>query len=291
MTNRTDLLEEGLAASSMSLRDQVKTWENYTDEKADVAKNMMLGVKSILRGTPADYGFRSLSIGSSEEPQLKLLHALSDGGLWLYDKDPAALRAVNCVVERHMLEDIHLEVGDYLTDFRTDESAQETVIKKLGGQRFDLITLHHSLYYSEPAYWPELVNKLGTHVLREPGMMHMVLMSSSTGRPHTTTWLYNHFANKFLGHSNSQNLLELPAQMQSMSQVLRFSAHTSATRFRPNSFREMMAVVWMIMLFPDVHNFDLDQRTEITEFVLDEFWLPRRDIIQIQDYLTAVKTA
>lgn len=282
-------MEEGLAAAELSLREQAKTWENYTDEKADVAKSLMLGVRSVLRDMPAGHAFRSLSIGSSEEPQLKLLHALSDGGLWLYDKDPAALRAVQYIVERHMLKDIHLEVGDYQKDFRTDKSTLDTIAKKLGGQRFDLVTLHHSLYYSEPAYWPELVSKLTTHVLSKPGMLHMALMSSSTDCPYTTTWLYNHFANKFLGHSNSQNLLDLPAQIRTTTQHLRFSAQSSATRFRPSSFREMMAVVWMIMLHPDVHQFDLDQRTEITEFVLDEFWLPRRDIIQIQDYVTAVK--
>ncbi len=289
MVTRTDLLEEGLAAAEKDLREKVKIWEHYTDEKADVAKNLMRGVKIVLRQMSSGHAFRSLSIGSSEEPQLKLLHALSDGGLWLYDKDPEALSAVAHVVERHMLNEIHLEVGDYLDDFRTEASAKDTLSRKFGGVPFELITLHHSLYYCEPAIWPELVGNLKTHILNKPGVLHIALMSSSTDRPHTTTWLYNLFARKFLGVSNSQNLLDLPAQLQQNEQDLSFSTRSSATRFRPTSFQELMAVVWMIMLYPDVHNFDLDQRTEIAEFVLDEFWLPRRDLIQIQDYLTAVK--
>lgn len=289
MATRTDLLEQGLAAAEMDLRERVKIWEHYTDEKADVAKNLMRGVKFVLRQMSSDNAFRSLSIGSSEEPQLKLLHALSDGGLWLYDKDPLALSSVDQLIKRHMLNKIHLEVGDYLDDFRTEACARNTLSKRFGGVRFELITLHHSLYYCEPAIWPELIGNLSAHILSKPGVLHVALMSSSTNSLHTTTWLYNLFARKFTGVSNSQNLLDLPAQLQHGAQDLSFSTQSSATRFRPSSFQELMAVVWMIMLYPDVHNFDLDQRTEIAEFVLDEFWLPRRDLIQIQDYLTAVK--
>lgn len=287
---RTDLLADGLASAEVSLREQVKTWEHYTDEKADVARSLMHCVKSILPQMPVNHAFRTLSIGSSEEPQLKLLHALSDGGLWLYDKDPDALDAVDAIVRRHMLNNVNLEVGDYLNDFRSGEAARETIASKFNGVQFDLITLHHSLYYCEPAIWPELLSRLNTYALSKPGALHVALMSSSTDQPYTTTWLYNRFARKFFGVSSEQNLLKLPEQMQKTAQDLSFSTSSSATRFRPTSFRELMAVVWMIMLYPDIHEYDLEQRMEITEFVFDEFWQPRRDLVQIQDYLTATKS-
>ena len=289
LSTRGELLEAGLAAAKLSLRDQVKTWEYYTDEKADVARNLMRVVKALVANLPTDHPFRSLSIGSSDEPQFKLLHALSDGGLWLYDKDPDALNVVGTDVERHMLNDVHLVAGDYLEDFRNNTSAQSTLRTKLGCVPFDLITLHHALYYGEPQLWPRFMVLLKSYVLSTPGAIHLAMMSSSTDQPYTTTWLYNRFAMKFIGVSNFQDLLLLPNQVNGITDDLHFSTQSSATQFRPREFKEMMAVVWMIMLYPHVHNFDPDQRTEITEFVLEEFWLPGRDLVQIQDYVTATK--
>lgn len=288
-TSRNEFLEAGLAAGKLTLREQVKTWERYTDEKADVARDLMRGVKALVPQLSPDHDFRTLSIGPSEEPQFKLLHALSNGGLWLYDKDTGALDALKAFTDRHLLRDVHLKTGDYLEDLATPQSARTTLAGKLGGVPFDLITLHHVLYYCAAESWPGLVARLNSEVLSAPGMMHLALMSSPTGRPHTTTWLYNRFARKFFGTENSQNLLELPERVSALTDDLSFSIQSNATRFRPTSFREMMAVVWMIMLYPSVHDFDTDQRTEITEFVLDEFWLPGRELVQVQDYLTAIK--
>lgn len=290
--SRNDLIDAGLKAATLGLRDQVKLWERHTDEKADVARDLMRGVKALLRECAPDQRLRTLSIGSSEEPQFQLLHALSDGGLWLYDCDPAALGALKTRIERSLLNDVHLVQGDYLQDFNSDRAAEATLQDRLGGVPFDLVTLHHALYYSRPEDWPDLVRALCNQVLSAPGRMHLALMSSTTKRPYSTTWLYNRFAEKFCGTRNTQNLLDLPARVKARpgGGDLYFSACSSAVRCRLERFEDLMAVVWMIMLYPQVHDFSTDQRVEITEFVLDEFWLPGRDLVQVQDYVTITRS-
>jgi hypothetical protein len=50
-----------------------------------------------------------------------------------------------------------------------------------------------------------------------------------------------------------------------------------------------MAIVWMILLYPNVHKYSLAQRREITEFVYRRFWRPRRPICQMQDHLVVYR--
>ena len=69
----------------------------------------------------------------------------------------------------------------------------------------------------------------------------------------------------------------------------RISSESSEVRFWVDNFERYMAVVWMILLYPDGHRFNVDQRVEIIEFVIDRFWRPRRPLVQVQDYLTVFK--
>jgi hypothetical protein len=59
----------------------------------------------------------------------------------------------------------------------------------------------------------------------------------------------------------------------------------SRIRFSADTFEKFMAVVWMIMLYPSVHRFSDEQRQEVTEFMLDEFWAKQRPLWQLQDHL------
>ena len=64
---------------------------------------------------------------------------------------------------------------------------------------------------------------------------------------------------------------------------------TSEVQFFVDDFEKYMAVVWMIMLYPGVHNYSLDQRREITAFVLENFWQAKKPLVQVQDYLAVYK--
>jgi uncharacterized protein YbaR (Trm112 family) len=75
-----------------------------------------------------------------------------------------------------------------------------------GGRRLDLIAFEHSLYYCPADRWRALLSNVFDVLLAKTGAIHCVLMSSSADNPATTTWLYNHFAGKFFGHRNDQDL-------------------------------------------------------------------------------------
>lgn len=286
-----DLIDIGLEAGEIPLRRQVKLWARHTDEKSDVAAELMSVFRQLHRQISADKALKSLSIGSSDEPQFRLLNAGSGGGLWLYDADEQALDVVQERLTRQMLNRVHLVRGDYRTDFMNEASARETQSRRLGGTGFDLIALHHSLYYCDAKEWPSPISALYTTLLNAIGALHLVLMSASDTRTHTTTWLYNHFAEKFFDHRNDQDLNALEPILASQPQFVsaRFVHTTNAVKFQTDRFENFMAVVWMILLYPSGHSYTREQRCEITEFVIEEFWKPGRPLTQIQDYLTIYK--
>ena len=45
------------------------------------------------------------------------------------------------------------------------------------------------------------------------------------------------------------------------------------------------AVVWMILLYPDVHKYTRKQREEITRYAHDRFWKEKKPLVQAQDHL------
>ncbi|MEM8853720.1 MAG: class I SAM-dependent methyltransferase [Pseudomonadota bacterium] len=285
------LIETGLSAAEVPLRRQVKLWARHTNEKSDVASDLMGVLRALHRAVPEDRPLRSLSIGSSDEPQFRLLSAASRGGLWLFDADSSALDVVRARIGRQMLDGVHVVEGDYTADLFSPAAARRTCAERLGNDTFDLIVLHHALYYCDATDWPSFAATLYEVMLRSPGAIHMALMSSTTTEPYTTTWLYNHFAHKFFGHRNTQNLLALQEQLaaQPLFANAQFTQRTQSVAFRCDDFFTFMAVVWMILLYPDGHPYNEAQRREITAFVAEHFWAPKRPLKQVQDYLTIHK--
>lgn len=289
-TYEKELIDRGVAAADSTVFEQNKIWSRHTNEKADVAGSLTGVIRTLNKTVPLSLPLRALALGCSDEPQFRILEAAFKGGLYLFDIDETALAVVDRRIKRQMIDGVTTVVGDYATSFASPQDAKRTLDKRLGGERFDLITLHHSLYYSDMAGWSPLIENLYRGLLAPKGAIHMALMSA-TPRPGTTTWLYNHFAEKFFGHRNDQDLL---AFRDTLTQSPAFSdaqlaSRTSEVKFFVDDFEQYMAVVWMIMLYPDVHNFSLDQRREITAFVLENFWWAKRPLVQVQDYLAVYK--
>ena len=46
-----------------------------------------------------------------------------------------------------------------------------------------------------------------------------------------------------------------------------------------------MEVIWMILLYPNVHNYTYDQREEITEYIYSSLYKSGKPLIQLQDHL------
>jgi len=103
----------------------------------------------------------------------------------------------------------------------------------------------------------------------------------------TTTWLYNHFAGKFFGCRNDQDLLKFKRELESTPLFKRgqILSRTDRVHFFVDDFGKFMAVAWMILLYPEVHKYTLRQREEITEFVYRKFWLKKKPLVQMQNHL------
>lgn len=283
-----DLIEIGLKAAELPLRHKVKTWARHTNEKSDVASDLMTALRTLHRALPQDSALRTLSIGSSDEPQFRLLHAASQGGLWLFDADNAALDVVRERLQRQMLAGVHVVEGDFTKELFSPSAAQRTRVDRLGDDLFDLVLVHHALYYCTAKDWADFISTIYETLLRTPGAIHLALMSSTSKEPFTTTELYNHFAGQFFGHRNNQDLLALEPQLSSRPEFAsaQFTHRTQAVEFQCDDFFQFMAVVWMILLYPEGHQYSEPQRREITEYVAVNFWLPNRPLKQVQDYLT-----
>jgi hypothetical protein len=112
-------------------------------------------------------------------------------------------------------------------------------------------------------------------------------MSSSADNPAATTWLYNHFAGKFLGHRNDQVLL---AFGRALRRDRRFAnaeilSKDDRVRFFVDDFRALISVVWMILLYPNVHRYTAAQRREITLHVYRRLFAKRKPLLQDQDHV------
>lgn len=285
------LVETGLRAADNTIFEQNRIWARFASEKPDVSASLMRAIRALHARVPEDRPLSALSIGAGSEPQFRILQAGFERGLWLYDIDGAALASLKERLVRQQLDNVHLVQGDYSKDFLTPEVARQALASLLDGEKQDLITLHHALYYAPVSTWPDLITALYGHILAENGVMHMALMSARETRPHTSTWLYNHFAGKFFGSATDQDLLQLRQDL-SLGTALKdcqIVTEKKDVTFWADDFELFMSAVWMILLHPHAHEFNLEQRVEITEFVIEQFWIPQRPLVQVQDYLAIHK--
>ena len=285
------LIERGLRTAENSIFEQNRIWARFASEKPSVAASLMRAIRALHSRVPEDRELAALSIGAGNEPQFRILQAAFQKGLWLYDIDAAALATLQERQTRQQLENVNLVQGDYTRDFQTAAIAEHSLQTILDGTKQDLITLHHSLYYTKAEKWPELIEALYQEVLAENGAMHLVMMSARETRPFTTTWLYNHFAGKFFGIHTDQDLLRLRHDL-SFDTALKncqIVSEMEQVNFWVDDFEFFMSVVWMILLYPHGHDYTLEQRVEITEFIIEHFWAPKRPLVQTQDYVALHK--
>jgi hypothetical protein len=239
------------------------------------------------KALPLSRPLRALSIGSSNEPQFRLLQTAYQGGLYLLDIDRQALAAVGERVRRQHTGNVVAIQADYPRIFLDAPRTREFVRSRLGGRRIELVTFAHSMYYCPDPDWLPLVSHIYRHVLAPRAALYSVLMAARSDDPETTTWLYNHFAGRFQGHRNDQDLRRLARALREHRsfQGARIALRSTEVRFAVDDFESFMSVIWMILLYPHVHRFSLEQREEITEHVYRKFFEPGRPLRQRQDHL------
>ncbi|HNV85437.1 MAG TPA: class I SAM-dependent methyltransferase [Candidatus Omnitrophota bacterium] len=270
-----------------SLLSQDKIWSKFSNDKVDIGERLAKVIRTLEKAAPLNRPLRGLSIGSSNEPQFRILQSHFGGGLYLLDIDRTALSAVRERVFRQKTKNVRTITKDFKKIFLDAAKTKAFLQNKLGGKKVDLITLEHSLYYSEESEWPRFIENLYRYLLAPTGAIHCVLMASRSRNPSTTTWLYNYFAGKFFGHKNDQSLPRFKRELREnpvfkRAQILSAKSHV---HFWAGSFRHFMAVVWMILLYPHIHPYSPSQRKEIAHTISRRFFRKKSPLIQEQDHL------
>ncbi len=285
--------ELGQRAAEGYMYQQDKIWSRYSNDKVNIAHGLTSVLRTLHKALPLEQPLAGLSIGSSNEPQFRILEAACRGGLYLLDIEQAALAVVAERTARQNTLQVKVLHDDFRQVLRDREAVCAFLTNELVGQRLTLITLHHSLYYCPESSWRELLANL-YEVLLEPSpagqisaAIHAVLMASQSDDPATTTWLYNHFAEKFFDCHNDQDLLACAGELAAEPRLKQAQLQTATSRveFFVDDFEQFMAVVWMILLHPNVHRFTEPQQREVIDWVYDNLWSVGQPLVQLQDHL------
>ena len=284
---RKDLIEKGMRAGDTDMYDEDLIWSRNSRDKIDIGEVLMRVIRTMNKTLPLSRKLRVLSIGSGSEPQFLILESAFRGGLYLLDSDSVPLSIVKDRAQRQWIEHVTTIRADYNMVLVQPEKAERFLKDKLDGRKLDLITLHHSLYYCEESVWKEFFESLYRKVLAHSGAIHAVMMSSNSEDSYSTTWLYNHFAGKFFNCHNDQDLRSFGRELEKnrVFSKAKFLRQTHRAYFFVDDFEKFMAVIWMILLYPNVHKYTLEQKEEITDHIYDKFWMKKKPLVQMQDHL------
>ena len=289
-SRRRGELVRATAEAPMVRADRV--WSRHSNDKVDVARGLMRVLRSLYRALPPHRRLRGLSIGSSNEPQFRILEAACRAGLFLLDIESEALDIVRERILRQKTNKVRCLQGDF-THMLGDRAAAKAFRRgPLEGHRMQLVTMHHSLYYAPRGTWDALVGNVHDELLAGqrgggPAAIHAVLMASHCTDPRSTTWLYNHYAGEFFGARNDQDLAGFAQTLRRHPRYAgaEVSCHTSRVEFFCDDFGQFRSVIWMIMLHPQVHRHSPEQLREIAEYVYETMYRPGRPLIQRQHHM------
>jgi len=285
--SRSALIEAGIRCALSPMVDEDDIWSRYSNDKTDIGEHLARVIRTLSAAVPLNRKLRALSIGSSSEPQFRILETTFRGGLYLLDIDPNALETVRDRVTRQNIGHVSMITADYNEQLHEEQRTRQFLEQSLDNRPVDLITLHHSLYYCEMEQWVPLFRNIHQHILARSGAIHAVLMAPSSRDPLTTTSLYSRFAGNYFGICNDQSLPELKRRLERLPEFRNTQLHlsTSKVRFYVNDFVKLMKVVWMILLYPGVHQYSDSQKKQIASYVYDTFHAAQQPLYQEQHHL------
>ena len=284
---KTGLIETGINAGEVDMYNEDAIWAENSGDKIDIGNVLMEIIRAMAKTLPLSRKLRALSIGSGSEPQFKILEAAFRGGLYLLDIDNVPLEVIRDRLKRQWIDHVFTIQSDYNRSLIPPQAAEKFLSDKLGGDKLDLILLEHALYYTEESNWMDLFENLYRKLLRGKGAIHAVMMASKCSNEFSTTWLYNHYAGKYFGAENDQDLKKFAGTLpkNKLFTNARILSRTHRVKFFIDDFGKFMAVIWMILLYPNVHKYSRRQREEITEEIFKKFWKKKQPLIQMQDHL------
>ena len=92
---------------------QDKIWSRHSNDKVDVSKTLARVLRTLYKALPLDEPLTALSIGSSNEPQFRILESTCRGGLYLLDIEEAALDVIEERIQRQSTHHVKKIRGDY----------------------------------------------------------------------------------------------------------------------------------------------------------------------------------
>ena len=281
------VIGSGIKAARIEMFKEDKIWSRYSNDKVDIGETLAKVIRTLSKAIPLSKNMRALSIGSSNEPQFRILETAFLGGLYLIDIEKSALDIVKERIQRQFTAHVQTTQADYRKLFLHQKTTKKFLKEKLNSKKVNLIVLHHSFYYVEESVWGPILENLLKIILAPQGAIHIVLMSSESENPYSTTWLYNYFAGKFFNQRNNQDLLRFKKELSGNSVFRKTQVMTKTSNIKcvVKDFNKFMAVIWMILLYPNVHKYNLKQRKEITNFIHNRFWRKKRPLLQQQDHL------
>lgn len=284
------LMEAGLSSAGFAIDLQDEIWSMHSNDKIDIARQTGRVFADLFARLGARDDLRVMSLGCGIEPQLQVYQALA-AQIFLIDIDQNAIGDIRQKARQRFCQNINAIQQDF-SGF-LDPEFFATFCQKAVKKPLEAVFLHHSLYYLPQRDWHRLIGNIYTHLLCPGGSIHCVLMSSRCVDPQSTTWLYNHFAGRFCGHTNDQDLLAFEHELSALPACAgaRMQTQTTRVQFKATDFSELMAVIWMILLYPQVHDYSDAQMREIVTHIYRRFFLPAVPLMQEQDHLVITKPA
>lgn len=281
---------DGLRAAETDIHFQNDIWSRFSSDKSDIGAQLATVLGKLIRESDANDNLSALSIGCGKEPQFRLLQAFCRDHLYLLDKDETLLTNLRERVKRQSIGNVTLSHRDFHILLDAGHCADYRKLV-LGGRKLNLVLLHHSMYYLLQDQWLALIENIYSELLLDGGYIHCVLMASDSGKENSTTTLYNDVARRYFSHINDQDLRVLPnlLRTRSVCRQATFELRRTEVQFSNREFYEFMAVIWMILLYPDVHQYTPQQMREITMHVHELFFLRKFPLIQEQDHLVIRK--
>jgi hypothetical protein len=283
-----------LEAARTPVADQDAVWSKYSNDKVDIGQVLTSVLQGLARTRPPRARLRGLSVGSSTEPQFRILQPACPAGLHLLDIDPTALARVETRVARQHIDNVTTIEADFTDALGDRQLARQLRRQALDGAKVGLVTFHHSLYYAPRATWDDVVDAVWHELLSpQPGSaaVHAVLMAHRSDSPTSTTAIYNRWAGQFFGAYNDQDLAGFARSLRRSKRLPGSSVRvqTSEVVFDNDDFTDFMRCVWMILLHPQVHDFDRDQQIEVGEWIYANLWSVGVQLTQRQDHVVITR--
>jgi len=95
--------EEEIRCACSMMKDEDAIWSRYSNDKTDTGEHLAKVIRSLSALLPPVRKLRALSIGSSSEPQFRILETAFRGGRCLLNIDPDALETVRERVRRQCI--------------------------------------------------------------------------------------------------------------------------------------------------------------------------------------------